>query len=78
MHINEKAFMGAVCADNFETGTLSAICGGTTTVLSFAKQAREEKYMSLIEIIDDYHNEAKGNSYCDYGFHLIITGNTAK
>jgi len=34
--------------------------------------------MSLIEIIDDYHNEAKGNSYCDYGFHLIITGNTTK
>lgn len=66
--------MGAVCADNFETGTLSAICGGTTTVLAFAKQQREEKERSLIDVIDEYHGEATGNSYCDYGFHLIITG----
>lgn len=74
VHIAEKAFMGAVCADNFETGTLSAICGGTTTVLAFAKQVREEKHRSLIDVIDEYHGEATGNSYCDYGFHLIITG----
>ena len=65
--------MGAVCADNFETGTLSAICGGTTTILSFAKQQREETNRSLIDVIDEYHGEARGNSYCDYGFHLIIT-----
>lgn len=75
VHIAEKAFMGAVCADNFETGTLSAICGGTTTILSFAKQQREEKERSLVDVIDEYHIEATGNSYCDYGFHLIITGN---
>jgi len=66
--------MGAVCADNFETGTLSAICGGTTTILAFAKQQREEKERSLIDVIDEYHGEATGKSYCDYGFHLIITG----
>jgi dihydropyrimidinase len=66
--------MGAVCADNFETGTLSAICGGTTTILAFAKQQREEKDRSLVDVIDEYHGEATGNSYCDYGFHLIITG----
>jgi dihydropyrimidinase len=77
VHIAEKAFMGAICADNFETGTLSAICGGTTTILSFAKQVREEKERSLVDVIDEYHGEAKGNSYCDYGFHLIITGTPA-
>ena len=66
--------MGAVCADNFETGTLSAICGGTTTILAFAKQQREEKERSLVDVIDEYHGTATGNSYCDYGFHLIITG----
>ena len=66
--------MGAVCADNFETGTLSAICGGTTTILAFAKQQRDEKDRSLVEVIEEYHGEATGNSYCDYGFHLIITG----
>lgn len=74
VHIAEKAFMGAVCADNFETGTLSAICGGTTTILAFAKQQRDEKERSLVDVVDEYHGEATGNSYCDYGFHLIITG----
>jgi len=70
--------MGAVCADNFETGTLSAICGGTTTILSFAKQARDERDRSLVDVIDEYHGEATGNSYCDYGFHLIITGTSCQ
>jgi dihydropyrimidinase len=38
---------------------------------------REEKERSLIDVVNEYHGEAKGNSYCDYGFHLIITGTLA-
>jgi dihydropyrimidinase len=62
--------------DTFETGTRSAIAGGTTTVLAFASQSRKD--VSLFPIVEDYHSRATGNSYCDYGFHLILTNPTSK
>lgn len=46
-----------------ETGTTSAVAGGTTTVLLFAEQAKDQ---SLKE----------QGSYTDYGFHAIITDPT--
>ncbi|NGO66694.1 dihydropyrimidinase [Rhizobium daejeonense] len=57
-------------ADGFESGTRSAIAGGTTTVLSFAVQPRGA---GLRESVMAYHGKAEGQSFCDYGFHLIIT-----
>ncbi|MCX5569949.1 dihydropyrimidinase [Kaistia nematophila] len=60
-------------ADGFETGSRSAIAGGTTTVISFAVQPRGA---SLRESVRDYHTKAEGQSYCDYGFHLIVTDPT--
>lgn len=62
--------------DTFETGTRSAICGGTTTALPFASQKRHEE--SLFPIVEEYHRRASGNAYCDYGFHLILTNPTPK
>jgi len=61
---------GPVMADGFESGTRSAIAGGNTTVIPFALQPRGA---SLRESVENYHREARGKSYCDYGFHLIIT-----
>jgi dihydropyrimidinase len=60
-------------ADGFETGSRSAIAGGNTTLLSFAQQPRGA---SLRQVVQDYHQKADGQSYCDYGFHLIITDPT--
>ncbi|MBB4123216.1 dihydropyrimidinase [Martelella radicis] len=60
-------------ADGFETGTRSAIAGGTTTVIPFALQARGENLRAAVAA---YHEKARGQSYCDYGFHLIITDPT--
>ena len=45
--------------------------GGTTTILSFALQFREDE--SIIPVIEEYHKLAAGQSYCDYAFHVIIT-----
>nr|WP_319388123.1 dihydropyrimidinase [uncultured Cohaesibacter sp.] len=59
--------------DGFETGTRSAIAGGTTTVIPFAQQPRGA---GLRETVEDYHSRARGQAYCDYGFHLIITDPT--
>ncbi|KAF6807556.1 dihydropyrimidinase [Colletotrichum musicola] len=60
--------------DNFETGTRSAIAGGTTTVIAFATQ--ERYHDSLHPVVEDYHSRSRGKSYCDYGFHLILTNPT--
>lgn len=70
VHLAQPAFGGPKMADGFETGTRSAIAGGNTTVLPFALQPRGA---SLRASVTDYHREADGQSYCDYGFHLIIS-----
>ena len=57
--------------DTFDSGTRSAIAGGTTTVITFASQFRRDK--SLIPVIEEYHKLANGQSYCDYAFHVIIS-----
>jgi dihydropyrimidinase len=73
VHFAQNAFGGPKMADGFETGTRSAIAGGNTTVLPFALQPRGA---SLRSSVKGYHKEADGNSYCDYGFHLIVTDPT--
>lgn len=57
-------------ADDFESGTRSAACGGTTTVIPFAAQRKGE---SLIAAVQDYHRRAAGRACVDYAFHLIIS-----
>ncbi|KAG1730055.1 hypothetical protein EDB19DRAFT_1741419 [Suillus lakei] len=60
--------------DTFDTGTRSAVAGGTTTVITFASQMKKDE--SIIAVIEDYHKLAKDQSYCDYAFHVIITNPT--
>jgi dihydropyrimidinase len=60
--------------DTWETGTRSAICGGTTTIVAFASQNKTD--LSVVPIVNDYSALAEGRSACDYGFHLILTNPT--
>jgi dihydropyrimidinase len=53
--------------DTWETGSRSAICGGTTTVVAFASQNKHHD--SVIPIFNDYAALAKGRSF------LFFTGN---
>jgi dihydropyrimidinase len=62
--------MGMVTADNFATGTRSALAGGTTTVLDFATQCHGE---SLTQGLRRWHEKALGQAVTDYGFHLAMT-----
>jgi dihydropyrimidinase len=62
-------------ADDFASGTRSAACGGTTTVIPFAAQA---KGRSLDEAVADYHRRAGGKACIDYAFHLIVSDPTPK
>ncbi|KAI9656805.1 MAG: hypothetical protein M1821_003444 [Bathelium mastoideum] len=57
--------------DNWETGSRSAIAGGTTTILAFASQEKTDE--SLIPVLKSYHAKSDGQSYADYGFHFILT-----
>ncbi|MBI2069152.1 MAG: dihydropyrimidinase [Elusimicrobia bacterium] len=66
----DMPFGGTTTADNFETGTTAAACGGTTTIVDFAIQYKGE---DLQKGLDTWHKKASGNSAIDYAFHMIIT-----
>lgn len=59
-----------VTADDFPSGTLAAVCGGTTTLVDFATQ---DKGKRLKEALDLWHQKADGKSSCNYAFHMAIT-----
>src|SRR4029078_11636348 len=69
IHLAQPGFGGPKMADDFVTGTRSAIAGGNTTVVPFALQPRGE---SLRACVTEYHKEADGKCYADYLFHPII------
>lgn len=73
-HLDQPVGGGARMADDFETGTRSALCGGTTTVVPFAAQAKGQ---SLRAAVEDYHRRAGGRACVDYAFHMIVTDPTA-
>jgi len=67
------ASKGAVMADGFRTGSISAAFGGTTTIVPFCVQHRGT---SLTAAVEDYHRRADGQSVIDYAFHLIVSDPT--
>ncbi|MDN4586989.1 dihydropyrimidinase [Xenophilus aerolatus] len=72
-HLDQPQAPPVVSADDFLTGSRSAACGGTTTVIPFAAQ---HKGQSLRDAVDDYHRRASGKSCIDYAFHLIVSDPT--
>jgi dihydropyrimidinase len=72
-HLDQPMGDGSQMADDFYSGTVSAACGGTTTVLPFACQT---KGASLRAAVEDYHERARGKAVIDYGFHLIVSDPT--
>jgi dihydropyrimidinase len=74
VHLCQTGSSGVDTADDFESGTRSALCGGTTTIITFAAQ---EKGHSLIRAVEDYHLHAKGKAASDYTFHMIVSDPTS-
>ena len=66
-------FGGTVSSDDFKTGHIAAVFGGTTTTLDFAMQP---KGGSLKDGLDLWHEKARGKACIDYGFHAGITDPT--
>lgn len=73
VHFAQASGPEIVMADDFESGTRSAVLGGNTTVLPFCLQ---EKGQSLRAAVEGYHALARGRCYTDVSFHLIITDPT--
>ncbi|TWT41995.1 D-hydantoinase [Phycisphaerae bacterium RAS1] len=63
-------FCGTTSADDYDSGTRAAACGGVTTVIDFAIPYGDE---SLQEAVDNWHAKAEGKACVDYTFHVAIT-----
>ena len=69
-HIEQMSGMGVMNADTFETATRSAAMGGTTSVISFAAQAKGAR---LADTVADYSARATRGAMIDYAFHMTVT-----
>ncbi|MBI5239012.1 MAG: dihydropyrimidinase [Elusimicrobia bacterium] len=65
----ELPFMGTVSADDFESGTIAAACGGTTTIIDFVIPS---KGGSLLDALAAWRKKAEGKAVVDYGFHMAL------
>jgi len=61
---------GTVVSDDFTSGTIAAVVGGTTTIVDFAVQ---EKGTDPRLALEAWHQRASGKAAMDFAFHQIIT-----
>jgi dihydropyrimidinase len=66
----DMPFGGTTSSDDFETGTLAAAYGGTTSIVDFAIQTKGDP---LQKGLDVWHQKAEGKAAIDYAFHMIMT-----
>ncbi|MBI2067025.1 MAG: dihydropyrimidinase [Deltaproteobacteria bacterium] len=66
----ELPFMGTFASDDFETGTLAGLHGGTTTIIDFAIQTQGD---TLHHALNQWHERADGKAVGDYAFHIGVT-----
>ncbi len=59
-----------VTADDFDSGSKSALAGGVTTIVDFATQNKGE---SLSDALNNWHMKAFAKCSCDYAFHMAIS-----
>jgi dihydropyrimidinase len=69
----DMPFGGTVTADDWDTGTASALAGGTTTLVDFSLQDVEG---TLAEAVETWQGKAEGKARIDYGLHVAITNLT--
>ena len=72
-HIAQESATGAMTADDYFTGSVSAAFGGNTTIVPFAAQQRGQTIAEVLRLYDD---RAAPKSVLDYSYHLIVTDPT--
>ncbi|MBA2662865.1 MAG: dihydropyrimidinase [Bradymonadaceae bacterium] len=63
-------FMGSFACDTYETATIAALCGGTTTLIDFCIPGRDESPLAAIET---WRSKAEGNAASDWTWHMAVT-----
>ena len=70
VHMETPMGNGIETCDSFETGTISAAFGGTTTIVDFAMQNKGESPKAAL---DRRLESAERQCVVDFGFHSILT-----
>ncbi len=65
----DMPFNNTVTDDDFETGTIAAAYGGTTSIVDFCLSTPDK---TLKEAVQTWHEKADDKAVIDYGFHLMI------
>ncbi|MBX2981086.1 MAG: dihydropyrimidinase [Flavobacteriales bacterium] len=63
-------FMGTFSSDDYSTGTLAALHGGTTTVIDFILQTQGK---SLRHALETWQGRMNGNLFGDLSWHMAVT-----
>ncbi|MCI0589280.1 MAG: dihydropyrimidinase [Planctomycetes bacterium] len=69
----DMPFGGTTSADDFQSGTIAAAFGGTTTIVDFAVQDRGG---TLRQAWETWMGKAEGKAAIDYGFHMVMREST--
>ncbi|OED41150.1 dihydropyrimidinase [Chromatiales bacterium (ex Bugula neritina AB1)] len=72
-HIAQESATGAMTADDYFSGSVSAAFGGNTTIVPFAAQHRGQ---TIADVVRQYDDRAAPKSVLDYSYHLIVTDPT--
>ena len=71
-------FMGTLAKDTYETASVAALAGGTTTLIEMICPSRADDPFASYEL---WRGKAEGRSACDFTFHMGVTkfdGNSAE
>jgi dihydropyrimidinase len=71
-------FMGTLAKDTYETASVAALAGGTTTLIEMICPSRADDPWASYEL---WRGKAEGKSACDFTFHMGVTkfdGNSAE
>jgi dihydropyrimidinase len=63
-------FMGTFAKDTYQTASVAALIGGTTSTIEMCCPSRQE---DALESYSLWKSKADGVSACDYAFHMAVT-----
>lgn len=66
----DMPFMGTFSSDDYTSGTVAALHGGTTMLIDFVLQTQGK---SLDHALKEWQGRSNNKACCDYSFHMAVT-----